>query len=183
MNAAVIFALDVSGSMQEAERKLAKTFFFFALQGIRRQYPKVDTVFLAHTVDAWEFQEEQFFQVAGGGGTVTSSVLKLALEVLEQRYDPSRYNGYLFYASDGENASEDREAASELLANLAGKLNYTGYVQTDGSAYRPSETQMIELFRALQQKGLAAGAARLASMDDVWNAIREFFREQAAAAG
>lgn len=183
MNAAVIFALDVSGSMQEAERKLAKTFFFFALQGIRRQYPKVDTVFLAHTVDAWEFQEEQFFQVAGGGGTVTSSVLRLALEVLEQRYDPSRYNGYLFYASDGENASEDREAAGDLLANLAGKLNYTGYVQTDGSAYRPSETQMIELFRALQQKGLAAGAARLASMDDVWNAIREFFREQAAAAG
>ncbi len=171
MNAAVIFALDVSGSMQEAERKLAKTFFFFALQGIRRQYPKVETVFLAHTVDAWEFQEEQFFQVAGGGGTVTSN-----------RYDPSRYNGYLFYASDGENASEDREAAGGLLANLAGKLNYTGYVQTDGSAYRPSETQMIELFRAIQQKGLAAGAARLASLDDVWNAIREFFREQAAAA-
>ena len=183
LNAAVIFALDVSGSMQEAERKLAKTFFFFALQGIRRQYPKVDTVFLAHTVDAWEFQEDQFFQVAGGGGTVASSVLRLALDVLEKRYDPSRYNAYLFYASDGENASEDREAAGGLLTNLAGKLNYTGYVQTDGSAYRPSETQMIELFRLLSQKGLAAGAARLASIDDVWNAIREFFREQAAATG
>ena len=51
-----------------------------------------------------------------------------------------------------------------------------------GSAYRPSETQMIELFRAIREKGLAAGAARLASMDDVWNAIREFFREQAETA-
>ena len=120
--------------------------------------------------------------MAGGGGTVTSSVLKLALEVLEKRYDPSRYNAYVFYASDGENASEDREAAGSLLESLAGKINYTGYVQTDGSAYRPSETQMIELFRALEQKGLSAGAARLASIDDVWNAIREFFREPAAAA-
>jgi uncharacterized protein len=182
LNAAVIFALDVSGSMQEAERKLAKTFFFFALQGIRRQYPKVETVFLAHTVDAWEFQEEQFFQVAGGGGTVTSSVLRLAKDMLEKRFDPSRYNAYLFYASDGENASEDREAAGALLEELAGKINFTGYVQTDGSAYRPSETQMIELFRALQDKGLAAASARLASMDDVWNAIREFFSEEAQAA-
>jgi uncharacterized sporulation protein YeaH/YhbH (DUF444 family) len=179
LNAAVIFALDVSGSMQEAERKLAKTFFFFALQGIRRQYPKVETVFLAHTVDAWEFQEEQFFQVAGGGGTVASSVLRLSKDMLEKRFDPSRYNAYLFYASDGENASEDREAAGALLEELAGKINFTGYVQTDGSAYRPSETQMIELFRALQDKGLAAASARLASMDDVWNAIREFFSEEA----
>jgi uncharacterized sporulation protein YeaH/YhbH (DUF444 family) len=139
-------------------------------------------VFLAHTVDAWEFQEEQFFQVAGGGGTVTSSVLRLAKDVFEKKFDPSRYNAYLFYASDGENASEDREAASGLLEELAGKINYTGYVQTDGSAYRPSETQMIELFRALHDKGLPAGAARLASVDDVWNAIREFFQDEAAAA-
>jgi len=73
INAAVIFALDVSGSMQEAQRRLAKTFFFFALQGIRRQYAKVETVFLAHAVEAWEFSEEQFFQVSGDGGTVASS--------------------------------------------------------------------------------------------------------------
>jgi len=179
LNAAVVFVLDASGSMQEAERKLAKTFFFFALQGIRRQYPKVDTVFVAHTVEAWEFPEEQFFQVAGGGGTVASSAFRLAAEVFEQRYDPSRYNGYLFYASDGENASEDREAAASTLGDLAGKLNYAGYVQTDGTSYRPSETQMIELFGGLQQKGLPVGAARLASMDDVWTAIRAFFRDQA----
>ncbi|HEX5611597.1 MAG TPA: DUF444 family protein [Burkholderiales bacterium] len=179
MNAAVVFVLDASGSMQEAERKLAKTFFFFALQGIRRQYPKVDTVFVAHTVDAWEFPEEQFFQVAGGGGTVASSAFRLAEKVFEERYDPSRYNGYLFYASDGENASEDREAAGSTLAELAGKLNYAGYVQTDGTSYRPSETQMIELFSDLEHKGLPVGAARLASMDDVWNAIRTFFRDQA----
>ena len=63
-NAAVIFALDVSGSMDEAQRRLAKQFFFFALQGIRRQYAKVETVFLAHAAEAWEFDESQFFQAS-----------------------------------------------------------------------------------------------------------------------
>lgn len=181
INAAVIFALDVSGSMQEEQRRLAKTFFFFALQGIRRQYAKVETVFLAHTVEAWEFQEEQFFQVAGGGGTTASSAFRLGAEVLEKRYDPSRYNVYLFYASDGENASEDREAAAGELAKLAGGLNYVGYVETGGAAFGPRGTQMSELLAELKAKGLPVGAARLASLDDVWNAIRAFFRDQAAA--
>jgi hypothetical protein len=122
-------------------------------------------------VEAWEFQEEQFFQVAGGGGTVASSVLRLAKDMLEKRFDPSRYNAYLFLCVGRRKRVEDREAAGALLEELAGKINFTGYVQTDGSAYRPSETQMIELFRALQDKGLAAASARLASMDDVWNAI------------
>src|SRR5688572_31407210 len=67
-NAAVIFALDVSGSMDEAQRRLAKQFFFFALQGIRRQYTKVETVFLAHAAEAWEFDERQFFQASSSGG-------------------------------------------------------------------------------------------------------------------
>ena len=71
-SAAVIFALDVSGSMDEAQRRLAKQFFFFALQGIRRQYPKVETVFVAHTVNAWEFSEEDFFRTSGTGGTASS---------------------------------------------------------------------------------------------------------------
>ena len=60
----MIFALDVSGSMDEAQRRLAKQFFFFALQGIRRQYSKVETVFLAHAAQAWEFDESQFFQAS-----------------------------------------------------------------------------------------------------------------------
>src|SRR5688572_4085445 len=75
-NAVVIFALDVSGSMDEAQRRLAKQFFFFALQGIRRQYTKVETVFLAHAAQAWEFDESQFFQASSSGGTVTSSVAR-----------------------------------------------------------------------------------------------------------
>lgn len=177
INAVVILALDVSGSMQEAQRRLAKTFFFFALQGVRRQYARVETVFLAHAVDAWEFEEAQFFQVSGGGGTLASSAFRLAREQLEARFDPSRYNAYLFYASDGENAAEDRAGAAGLLAELAARMNYVGYVETDGSRFRPRPTEMAEIFAMLQAQGLPVGAARLASLEDVWSAMRLFFRD------
>jgi len=180
-NAAVIFALDVSGSMDEAQRRLAKQFFFFALHGIRRQYAKVETLFLAHAAQAWEFDESQFFQASSSGGTVSSSVARLALDVLQHRYDPSRYNGYFFYASDGENAAEDRDAARGALGELAGLVSYAGYVETGGGAtFRPRETQLAELFGELKAKGHPVGVSRLGSQDDVWRAIREFFTGQAA---
>ena len=178
MNAAVIFALDVSGSMDEAQRRLAKQFFFFALQGIRRQYAKVETVFLAHAAQAWEFDESQFFQASSSGGTVSSCVFQLALEVMNARYDPGRYNVYFFYASDGENASEDREPAAATLRAVAAQTNYSGYVETGGVAtFRPRETQVAEVFNELKGAGLPVGMSPLASQEDVWRAIREFFKE------
>jgi uncharacterized sporulation protein YeaH/YhbH (DUF444 family) len=179
-NAAVILALDVSGSMDEAQRRLAKQFFFFALQGIRRQYTKVETVFLAHAAQAWEFEESQFFQASSSGGTVTSSVARLALELLQKRFDTSRYNAYFFYASDGENAAEDREESRSVLAELAGLVNYAGYVETGGVAtFRPRETQLAETFNELKAHGAPVGVSHLGSQEDIWRAIREFFTEQA----
>src|SRR3954467_5024794 len=180
-SAAVIFALDVSGSMDEAQRRLAKQFFFFALQGIRRQYAKVETVFLAHAAQAWEFDESQFFQASSSGGTVTSTVARLALEVMGTRYDPSRYNVYFFYASDGENAAEDRDEARGTLVDIAKQVNYAGYIETGGVAsFRPRDTQLAEIFAEIKGTGLPVGTSHLASQDDVWNAIRQFFTEQAA---
>ena len=73
MHAVVFFMLDVSGSMSDRDRKLAKTFFFWVVQGLRRQYRSLETVFVAHTTEAWEFNEQEFFQVSGSGGTVAST--------------------------------------------------------------------------------------------------------------
>jgi uncharacterized sporulation protein YeaH/YhbH (DUF444 family) len=179
MNAAVIFALDVSGSMDDAQRRLAKQFFFFALQGIRRQYARVETVFLAHAAQAWEFEESQFFQASSSGGTVTSSVARLALQTMAARYDPGRYNTYFFYASDGENAAEDRDEARGTLNEIAGQVNYAGYVETGGIAtFRPRETQLAEIFAELKAAGRPVGTSHLGSQDDVWSAIRQFFSEE-----
>jgi uncharacterized sporulation protein YeaH/YhbH (DUF444 family) len=182
LNAVVMFALDVSGSMDEAQRKLAKMFFFFALHGIRRQYAKVDMVFVAHAVEAWEFPEEQFFQVSGDGGTHSSSAFRLCLEILKTRYDPARYNAYLFYASDGENASADREIAASSLAELAAALNYAGYLETATNARRMVATEISALFAGLKQRRFAAAAMPVATQEDVWKAIRHFFNDQAQVA-
>jgi len=174
--AVVIFALDVSGSMDEGQRRVAKQFFFFALQGLRRQYAKVEVAFIAHAAEAWEFEESQFFQASSSGGTVSSCAFELAAELLRGRYDAGRYNQYLFYASDGENAAEDRARSASALRTLGETVNYAGYVETGGVAtFRPRDTQLTELFREMQAQGLPVGMSALGSQDDVWRALREFF--------
>jgi sporulation protein YhbH len=178
-NAVVIFVLDVSASMTEAERKLAKTFFFFALQGIRRKYAKVETRFIAHTTQAWEFTENEFFQVTGTGGTGASTAFNLAQELILNEFSPTQYNGYLFYASDGENFTEDRPAATAGLANLAALLNYIGYVETVPGSSRAAETEMRTICNELGRNGAPIGTSILAHSEDVWKAIRKFFVQQA----
>ena len=178
-NAVVIFALDVSGSMAEAERKLAKTFFFFALEGIRRTYARVETRFIAHTTQAWEFSEADFFQVTGTGGTMASTAFKLGLELIQKSYDPAQYNGYLFYASDGENFADDRAAAAETLRLLAMSLNYIGYVETAPGTSHMMETEMRGLFGELEKGGAVVGSQVVRQQEDVWQAIRRFFVQQA----
>jgi sporulation protein YhbH len=178
-NAVVIFALDVSASMTDAERKLAKTFFFFVLQGIRRKYAKVETRFIAHTTQAWEFSEEEFFQVTGTGGTGASTAFNLAIDMVQSEYDPSQYNGYLFYASDGENFTEDRPAAYESLVKLTSMLNYVGYVETAPGSPRASETEMKTICSEIERNGAPIGTSILNNSNDVWKAIRKFFVQQA----
>lgn len=177
-NAVVIFALDVSASMTDAERKLAKSFFFFVLQGIRRRYGKVETRFIAHTTQAWEFSESEFFNVSGTGGTGASTAFKLALEMIETEYDPSQYNGYLFYASDGENFTEDRSAATDYLTRLGKLLNYIGYVETVPGSPRTSETEMKMLCSEVERSGAPIGSCILTRHEDVWKAIRKFFVQE-----
>ena len=177
-NAVVLFALDVSASMTDAERKLAKTFFFFVLQGIRRKYGKVETRFIAHTTQAWEFSEADFFQVTGTGGTGASTAFELAIRMIEEEYDPAQYNGYLFYASDGENFTEDRAAATAGLARLTELLNYTGYVETVPGSSRVTDTEMKTICNQLEQAGAPLGSCVLNQPDDIWKAIRKFFLQE-----
>ncbi|MET3130801.1 uncharacterized sporulation protein YeaH/YhbH (DUF444 family) [Oxalobacteraceae bacterium GrIS 1.11] len=179
-SAVVFFVVDVSASMTQAERKLAKSFFFFALQGIRRSYTKVETRFIAHTTRAWEFSEQEFFQVTGIGGTIASSAFRLTRDLVRAHYDGAQFNSYMFYASDGENFTEDRGGAGQTLAELAGLLNYIGYVETVPGMPRSLDTEMRRLSNELERRGLPVYSSTLANTDDVWRAIRKFFMHEAA---
>jgi sporulation protein YhbH len=181
-SAVVFFVIDVSASMTQIERKLAKSFFFFALQGIRRKYAKVETRFIAHTTHAWEFGEADFFQVSGVGGTIASSAFRLAVDVIRAELNPAQNNIYMFYASDGENFTEDRAAATQSLTELAGMLNYIGYIETLPGVPRSLETEMRRLCNDLERRGLPVGSSVLSNSEDVWKALRKFFTEESEAA-
>jgi len=180
-SAVVFFVLDASSSMRETERRLAKNFFFFALQGLRRKYQQVAVRFIGHTTQAWEFSEEDFFQVTGSGGTIASSAFRLALSLVEQDYKPEAYSRYLFYASDGENFPEDRNPASKLLSQLARELSYMGYAETAPGNPLALDTEMRRLFCELERQRLAVANTLLTCGDDVWTAIRKFFTHQSMA--
>jgi uncharacterized protein len=179
--AVVFFAMDVSSSMRDRDRKLAKTFFFWVMQGLRRQYQQIEIVYVAHTVKAWEFDETEFFQVRGSGGTVASTAFNTVSDIIDSRFDPSQYNIYLFYASDGENFRDDHVKATDSLAKIASVANCMGYIETPASAERALETETAGIFKAAQESGAPAGSYALINNDSVWEAIRGFFQKNAAA--
>ncbi len=178
--AVVFFLMDVSASMSDRDRQLAKSFFFWVVQGLRRQYRHLDTVFVAHTTEAWEFNEEEFFKVSGSGGTVTSAGLKKIQEIIAARFDPSRYNVYLFYASDGDNASSDRADAETALGEIAALANYAGYLEVSATAPSRLNSECGALFKSLADSGKPVGSFALNRFEDVWDAVRHFFQHQAA---
>jgi len=179
IHAVVFFMLDVSGSMSDRDRKLAKSFFFWVVQGLRREYRSLETVFVAHTTEAWEFSEPEFFQVSGTGGTVASTGLNKVREIIDERYNPGRANIYLFYASDGYNSASDGDEAREALKAVADAACYTGYVEVSSGSSRELATETGRLFAELDEAGFAAGSYALNDYDDVWGAVRHFFTAEA----
>jgi sporulation protein YhbH len=180
--AVVILLLDVSGSMGERERQISKSFFFWAIQGLRRQYRHLDLVFVAHTSEAWEFQEEEFFRVTGSGGTVASAGLKKVREIIDARYDPGHYNIYLFYASDGENFPSDQPQAQAALAEVARDCSYAGFLEVAALSGSRPDSEIGKLFLDLARDEAHVGAFRVSSNEDVWNAVRHFFSSEAVKA-
>src|ERR1700692_1902190 len=167
MRAAVLFLLDVSGSMTERDRQLAKTFFFWAAVGLRREYRSLDIVFVAHTTDAWEFNEADFFKVAGSGGTVASTGFAKVRELMQSRFNPGSCNVYLFYASDGDNAADDRIPARSELEGIAKLARYSGYVEISAAASRHTTSETFRLFQEIAAAGLPSGRFSIAGPDDV----------------
>ena len=181
VHAVVFFLLDVSGSMSDRDRKLAKSFFFWVVQGLRREYRSMETVFVAHTTEAWEFTESEFFQVSGTGGTVASTGFSKVREIIDERYNPARANLYLFYASDGDNSMGDNLIARDTLRSIAQDSCYTGYVEVSSGLSRQLATETGRLYAELASSGIAAGSYALNDYDDVWGAVRHFFTAESKA--
>jgi len=127
----VMFCLmDVSGSMGEREKDLAKRFFVLLHLFLKRRYEKVDIVFIRHTHDAQEVDEQTFFYSRQSGGTIVSTALEKMLEIQHERYTTSDWNIYAAQASDGYTQSGDAKRCVELLeTELMPLCQYYAYIE------------------------------------------------------
>ena len=128
---AVMFCvMDVSGSMDQARKDLAKRFFILLYLFLTRHYDKIDIVFIRHHTQAAEVNEDQFFHSTESGGTVVSSALVLLEQIIRARYPVEDWNIYVAQASDGDNFSNDSGNCRNLLAEkILPLVRYFAYVQ------------------------------------------------------
>ncbi|MBE1284378.1 MAG: DUF444 family protein [Rhodobacteraceae bacterium] len=128
---AVVFCLmDVSGSMQEREKDLAKRFFILLNLFLERAYEHSEIVFVRHTHHAQEVDEETFFYARETGGTIVSTALTEMEKIIEDRYPPDEWNIYGAQASDGENFGNDSAKCEALLNSVLLPIcQYYAYVE------------------------------------------------------
>lgn len=128
---AVMFCLmDVSASMGEGEKELAKRFFMLLYMFLTKKYDKIEVVFVRHTQNAKEVDEHEFFYGRESGGTVVSSALKKMHEIVRERYDDASWNIYAAQASDGDNWSSDGQDCQNLMnQQIMPLVQYFAYVQ------------------------------------------------------
>jgi len=127
---AVMFCLmDVSGSMGEAEKEIAKRFYLLLYLFLQRKYEKVDIVFVRHTEHAKECDEGEFFNSQESGGTVISTGLELVNDIINKRYPLDAWNIYVVQASDGDNFAHDNGRVKDLLDLMLPKVQYYVYAE------------------------------------------------------
>jgi uncharacterized protein len=171
--AVVLAMMDTSGSMGMWEKYMARSFFFWMTRFLRTKYETVDIAFIAHHTEAKVVSEEEFFTKGESGGTICSSAYRKALELIETKYSPSRYNIYPFHFSDGDNLTSDNARCVKLVQELMKVSNMFGYGEVNQynrhstlmSAYRNIKDEKFRYY-ILKQKS------------DVFHAMRTFFRKE-----
>ncbi|MFZ5560875.1 MAG: YeaH/YhbH family protein [Pseudomonadota bacterium] len=128
---AVMFCvMDVSGSMNQSMKDMAKRFFLLLYLFLKRNYKKIDVVFIRHHTSAREVEEEEFFYSRETGGTIVSSALKLMKEIMAARYPAEEWNIYGAQASDGDNWNDDSPLCQELLSgSIMPQVQYFAYIE------------------------------------------------------
>ena len=174
--------MDVSGSMTTNKKFLARSFFFLLYQFLNHKYSSIDVVFVSHTADAHEVNEEQFFTQSPNGGTLVSTGLIKVEEIIEKRYHPSNWNIYTFYCGDGDNWSIDNKEALSAFRRLK-EINQTMCYTEIGSLYNfnefssfhgaTPEKRLWDWTKLAEDKRFKR--IRLEEHKDIWPAFKRLF--------
>ncbi|MDZ7749627.1 MAG: YeaH/YhbH family protein [Halofilum sp. (in: g-proteobacteria)] len=185
---AVMFCLmDVSASMDERMKDLAKRFFILLHLFLKRQYERVDVVFIRHTQHAQEVDEDTFFHGRQTGGTIVSSAFEEMLRVVADRYPVADWNLYLAQASDGDDWRQDLERCARVLAERVLPLcQYGAYVEiartaSPGAGADPLAAGASELWQAYDAVAESQphfARRRIAEPGDIYPVFRDLFRRE-----
>jgi uncharacterized sporulation protein YeaH/YhbH (DUF444 family) len=187
---AVMFCLmDVSGSMTEHMKDLAKRFFMLLFLFLGRRYRHLELVFIRHTHEAKEVDEETFFYSTETGGTVVSTALAEMKRVVDERYPPADWNIYAAQASDGDNTSSDNGRAAGLLQDVILPLcQYFAYIEV-GAEYKDwlgRETDLWRTYKTIIKPGGNLAMRKVRVRSHIFPVFRDLFakdRQNAAGAG
>jgi uncharacterized sporulation protein YeaH/YhbH (DUF444 family) len=175
--AVMVCIMDVSGSMDQVRKNLAKRFFILLYLFLKRNYDQIEVVFIRHHTVAQEVDEQEFFYSRETGGTVVSSALNLADEILRERYDPTTWNIYAAQASDGDNWDSDSAVCRDVLTErLLPLMRYFAYVEI-------TPRQHQSLWHAYQEVASTHqhfAMREIAGADDIFPVFRELFKRQTA---
>ncbi|TAL63514.1 MAG: YeaH/YhbH family protein [Legionella sp.] len=175
---AVMFCImDVSGSMDEAKKDIAKRFFILLYMFLTKNYEKIELVFIRHHTSAKEVNEEEFFYSRETGGTVVSSALELLNTVIEARYPPQSWNIYVAQASDGDNWNADSPYCQELLQEkIMPLLQYFAYIEI-----MPRHHQSLwEVYQQVKEQYGNFSMENIDNVADIYPVFRELFKRKTA---
>lgn len=179
-NAVVIAMRDVSGSMGEFEKYITRSFYFWMVRFLRTKYHNVKIVFVTHHTEAREVDEQAFFGLGESGGTRVSSAYKLALDIVDERFNPERWNIYPFHFSDGDNwGNADNQVCIQLVQKLMQHSNVFGYGEIQEYNYG-STTTLMSAFSAIKDDRFIPVVIR--GKSDVYPALKKFFANRGATA-
>jgi uncharacterized sporulation protein YeaH/YhbH (DUF444 family) len=186
---AVMFCLmDVSASMTEPLKELAKRFFMLLHLFLTRHYAEVDIVFIRHTTEAQEVDEETFFKGTETGGTVISSAFREMQKIVADRYSPADWNIYAAQASDGDNLPSDNAKTAALLeADILPLCQYYAYLEVGqeedplpGFGDRPSA--LWRLYSLIRSQAAPMAMRKVRHRRDIYPVFRDLFARQDARA-
>ena len=174
---AVMFCImDVSGSMNQDMKDLAKRFFLLLYLFLQRNYEKIEVVFIRHHTSAKEVDEEEFFYSRETGGTIVSSALKLTRDIINERYPVEEWNIYAAQASDGDNWNDDSPACAKLIEEeLLPKLQYFSYVEVMPRAHQA----LWDHYQNIMARPPAAfSMAQIDEPGEIYPVFRKLFRKR-----
>jgi uncharacterized sporulation protein YeaH/YhbH (DUF444 family) len=174
--AAMICIMDVSGSMGEREKMIARKFFYLLYAFLTRQYKNISLSFIIHTTEAQEVDEKEFFSTRVNGGTLVSSALELAHKIIAEKYQNE--NVYICQISDGDNSSHDNGTCSEIIEDdLLPNIQYYAYAQIEQERSYDSDDdyKLWTSYSNLAKQHDKFNIVKIQDDSDIWPVFKKLF--------